>query len=220
VRPGDSLTIEAGQLTLELDAIDEIESQAHPGARYVPLTPALWTWFAAGNGDPQRSRYLLAAARRLDAAARQVHEIEMLRDRLTDQEAQAYALRRTLFALIGAVEVGVIALGRACDMVRRASDLIGSTTEVPGSVNAKWEALNAIRNAYEHIEDRALGQVQRRPHPDALTIFDQVELLTHNRVTYGPHALELGDEIPSLIVDVRAFLKKVAGGDERADARR
>jgi hypothetical protein len=56
----------------------------------------------------------------------------------------------------------VIALGRGCDMVARAPELLGSAATVPTSISSSQEALTAIRNAYEHIEDRALGQVKKR----------------------------------------------------------
>jgi hypothetical protein len=118
-----------------------------------------------------------------------------------------------LFRLIGAVESAVVALGRSCDMVARAPELLGSTATVPASVSSSREALTAIRNAYEHIEDRALGQVKKKPHPDALTIFDQSELLTHDRIKYGSHSLDLAHEVSALLADAREFLKEAAGGE-------
>jgi hypothetical protein len=185
VGPGEELRFDEGSITLELDAIDDVERQGRTG--YVPVTPTLWTWFQVGAHDPAKVRYLLAAARRLDAAAQRVAEIEELRTELGTLDGQALALRRTVFRLIGAVESAVIALGRGCDMVARATELLGSTATVPLSISSSQEALTAIRNAYEHIEDRALGRVNKKPHPDALTIFDQSELLTHDRIRYGNH---------------------------------
>ena len=35
---------------------------------YAPLAPTLWTWLSIGSESQIRFRYLLAAARRLDAA--------------------------------------------------------------------------------------------------------------------------------------------------------
>lgn len=65
----------------------------------------------------------------------------------------------------------MIALGRACDMIVKAADLdlVGCKAAVPSSISSRHDALRAIRNAYAHIEDRALGQVNRRPNPAALT---------------------------------------------------
>ena len=57
-------------------------------------------------------RYPLAAARRLDAAAQRVAEIEELRSDLEGLAGQALALRRTVFRLVGAVESAVIASTR------------------------------------------------------------------------------------------------------------
>jgi hypothetical protein len=54
--------------------------------------------------------------------------------------------------------------------------LLGSAPTVPTSISSSQESLTAIRNAYEHIEDRALGQVNKKPHPEALTIFRSVRV--------------------------------------------
>lgn len=79
------------------------------------------------------------------------------------------------------------------------------------SLSSSQEAFTAIRNAYEHIADRALGQVNRKPHPDALTIVDQSELLSHDRIKYGGPSLDLVHEDPGLLADAREFLKEAAG---------
>ena len=71
-----------------------------------PRHAALWTWFQARAHDPVKVRYPLAAARRLDAAAQRVAEIEELRSDLEGLADQALALRRTVFRLVGAVESG------------------------------------------------------------------------------------------------------------------
>jgi hypothetical protein len=92
----------------------------------------------------------------------------------------------------------------------RASELIGATTPVPPTIVAKRVDLGAIRNAYEHIEDRALGQVHQKPHPDALTIFEYDALLKEGHLTYTGHTLDVEEDFPKLIAEAREFLKDVA----------
>ena len=81
--------------------------------------------------------------------------------------------------------------------LRRPNKRIGSTVEVPQQIIASAIAVNQIRNAYDGIEDRAVGTVFGKPHADALTIFDQAQLLTHNRVAYGKPRLDLTLRFPS-----------------------
>ena len=207
VAPGERLTLEA--LTVELDYLDSLEEPSESG--YVPLTPVLVTWYSCGQHDPAKVRYLLAAARRLDEANRRLIDVEQHRNALGADGLAGPAIRGHVNALIGGVESAVIALGRAIDMVDRAGQLIGATTAVPASVTTHKPAITAIRNAYEHIEDRALGLERRRPHPDALTIFDYRRLLGHNAIVYGANSLGLSDDVPQLLQDVRAFFKTVAG---------
>ncbi|WP_344593464.1 hypothetical protein [Actinomadura vinacea] len=210
VRPGDQLKLV--DVTVHIDHIDSQESATASG--HVPLTPVLWTWLSIGQGhDPTRTRYLLAAARRLDTANRLLMVMEDRRNQLNQDELGGPQIRRCFFDLVGAVEMAVVALGRAVDMVRQAPDLVGCTVPVPAQVVSSWPALHQIRNAYEHIEDRALGQVHQQPHPDALTIFDQRQLLTHDVLVYGQHRLDVAEEIPNLLAEVRQFLKDaVANG--------
>ncbi|WP_300010992.1 hypothetical protein [Pseudonocardia sp.] len=211
LRPGDDFSIEPGGLEIELDAIDEREATAFADGEYVPITPVLWIWMSIGaGGADDKVRYLLAAARRLDAANVLLGDVERRRQVLAGDGLAGPAIRRELFGLISAVELAVVALGRVCDMIEKASSMLHSTVSVPPTVIAKQAAVNSIRNAYEHIEDRALGTVFGKPHPDALTIFNHVDLLQHDRISYGSASLDLKADMPALISEARQFLKDVA----------
>lgn len=205
VRPGNEFVLE--EIQVNLDYVDEWEGQGVDG--YVPLTPVLFTWMSFGphHSDNER-RYLLAAARRLDQAEalfQRVNEIRQL------EPEGAPAVRRAAFALIGAVELAVVSLGRAVAMCTQTRAAIRSTVPVPTDITSRRVALREIRNAYEHIEDRALGTVQRTEHPDALTIFNHHEVLVDGVIGYGNHRLDLQSDIPTLIAATRQFLKDVAG---------
>jgi hypothetical protein len=114
--------------------------------------------------------------------------------------------------MLSSVEMLVVALGRVIDMVCSAGTAIGCAVPVPASVDAKKDAVRALRNAYEHIEDRALGQVNGKPDPQALTIFDYEPLLKEDVLAYGRHRLGVTDEIPGLFADMRQFIKDVVSG--------
>jgi hypothetical protein len=204
VRPGDNLEVHP---TMELDTIDEFESRGISG--YVPITPVLFTWLTMmpqPTGD--KPRYLLAAARRLDLAESLFRRVEELRH--SDPEG-APAVRRAIFELVGATELAVVSLSRAMDMCVKARLDIGATTVVPPAITLRRAAVTAIRNAYEHIEDRALGQVWNKPHPDALTIFDHVSVAEDGLIRYGSHRLDLMADVPQIIAATRQFLKAAAG---------
>lgn len=205
VRPGDQLVIE--DLQMQLDYVDEWEGQGVDG--YVPLTPVLWTWmtFGAGHSDDRR-RYLLAAARRLDQAQTLFQRIEELRQSAPEG---APAVRRGVFELVGATELAFVSLGRAVDMCRQAGAKIGATAPVPSDITTNWAAVREIRNAYEHIEDRALGNVRSNPHPDALTIFNHNRVVIDGVIEYGAYQLDLATDVPRIIEATRQFLKEVAG---------
>jgi len=210
VRPGDAVTFEEGALVIELDAIDSAESEGASG--YVPITPALWTWLAMTSQDDEvRFRYLFAAARRLDAANVLLSDVERRRAEAAQEGLAGPAKRRALFGLISATELAIVAVGRVCDMVVKARERIGTDVAVPPTLASKAEAVTKIRDSYEHVEDRALGNVRRKPHQDALSIFNHEELVIHGRARYGSHSLDLAHDVPTLIAEARQFLKDVAG---------
>ena len=208
LEPGEAFTIE--QLTVELEHIDEQEKPTESG--YVPLTPVLWSWLSIGERHESLYRYLLAAARRLDQANEMLMVVERHREAANGSADVGPAFRRQIFALIGAVESTVVALGRAMDMAKKAADRIGATARLPDSITGLAASVKAIRDAYEHIEDRALGLVHGKPDPVALTIFDHHTLLAEDTIVYGEHRLSLDRDLPTLIAATRTFLKDAARG--------
>jgi hypothetical protein len=196
--------------------LDHIDSQEEPTASgYVPLMPVLWAWLMIGAGDADdaraaRIRYLLAAARRLDAVNALLMLIEERRTELAAPPTFGPTIRRAFFDLIGNVEMAVVALGRVVDMIIGAADRVGTTGAVPVRIVDAAEAVKAIRNAYEHVDERALGQVLGRPHAYALTIFDHQDLIQNDRIVYGAHQLDLRSQVPLLLREAREFIKTAA----------
>jgi hypothetical protein len=74
---------------------------------------------------------------------------------------------------------------------------------LPATITAKALALRDIRNAFEHVEERALGNVWGKPDADALSIFDQTDLLTRGVLTYASHRLDLRSEVLPMLLDAR-----------------
>ncbi|CAM5730368.1 hypothetical protein MAUB1S_02372 [Mycolicibacterium aubagnense] len=68
-----------------------------------------------------------------------------------------------------------------------------------------------MRDAYEHIEERAIGLVKGLPHVDALTIFDHVRIVQDGVIAYGSHQFDLASDAPAIIAAARDFLKAAAG---------
>jgi hypothetical protein len=110
---------------------------------------------------------------------------------------------------VGDIELTVVALSRAIDMAIRLSELAPISTSVPTSVASTVVTLTELRNAYEHIEDRAQGRVRMQPDPQALTIFDWSSLFQDDAITYAGSRLELKN-VPSILLDTRTFLKEAA----------
>jgi len=212
IRPGDSIVFEEGAITAELDAIDAREQATESG--YAPLAPVLLAWFKFGREgwDDGVVRYALAAARRLDMANELLirsRDVEALINE--NPEMPGPDLRRAMFNMLGTVELAVISLGRALTMIRDAPEKLTVPFTIAAALEDAYPAINAIRNAYEHIEDRAFGTVHGSPHADALTIFSYERLLHEDVIVYGSHELNLAEQVPKVLAEARAALKLMLG---------
>lgn len=212
LRPGDNFTLSGKKIT----TLDLVDSWARPQEfGYAPITDTVWTWFTIVHiPDSEARRYVLAVARRLDSAHRRFVRVRQLREEIgamTEQDPGP-RIRALLFELIGEMESAVVAIGRAVDMVAGApSSLSLATPPVPRSVTIRRDTIREFRNAYEHIDDRALGRVRGQPNPTALTIFDQHQLLERNRLRYGSHSLHLERDIGILFRQCRRYVKQLTG---------
>jgi hypothetical protein len=203
---GESLLFPAGSITVYLRDVDLVSRRGPDG--YAALADPMWVWLIAGPQVNQLAfRYLFAAARRLDTA----HTLNaQLLDALNRSDENFYGARQRVFQALALAEVMCVAIGRVVDMLLRAEELTGLTAVIPPRLDASRRAVREIRNAFEHIEDRAQGTVRGNPHPDALSIFDQRDLLSTGVVRYGPYAIDVVNELPPMILEARRCLLDLA----------
>jgi hypothetical protein len=212
---GYQFTIDAGDLVVELEWIDQMFPPGDDG--YAPITNTIWTWMTIGPvaGAETLTRYLLSASRRLDAAHRSFTRIRNGIDAL-DPSGPGPHTRLAVFEIVGDIETTVVALSRAIDMAVSVGTLATITTPVPTSLTSIRPTITAIRNAYEHIEDRAKGRAHGSfTAEEALTIFDWTSLFEEDAISYAGMRLELSD-LPGLLLDTRAFLKVAANEGKEA----
>jgi hypothetical protein len=192
-----------------LISIQDIDRHATPGPDgYAPITNTIWTWLSIGNPTgPQLFQYLLAAARRLDGTHDLLMQISSI---MTGLHGGFLGLRGQIFRAISLAEILVVGLGRTVDMLDGLQQHFAITSPLPGSIDSRKAGVRQIRNAFEHIEDRALGQVNGRPHQDALTIFQQRDFVAQGKLTYASHSLDLKTELPQMLVDARNYIYSVA----------
>jgi hypothetical protein len=207
VRPGDSVTFEEGSITAELDAIDDREQATESG--YAPLTSVLSAWFSFGreHWDDNAVRYVLAAARRLDMANEMFIKVREIEAEINAGDLPGPQLRRRVFLIVGCIELAVISLGRAIMMILSAPERLRVVVPIPEEITRSYPAINAIRNAYEHIEDRAFGTVHGSASPQALSIFNYDTLFREDVIVYGPHTLDLTQQVETVLIEARATLK-------------
>ena len=154
-----------------------------------------------------------AAAYRLDAAEHLLRRAGAIRSLLsTEDSLGGPQLVAKVDELIHLVQEGVVALARCIALVKEGVTLSTFPVTLQSAIAAHEMAIKAIRDAYEHIDERALGRVARNVVDDwAYMIFDHRPLITNGVVEYLDHQLDLA-EVPEVLGQCRAAIKMLAGG--------
>jgi hypothetical protein len=211
---GERLAFKPGAIHF---AVSDIDCRALRGPDgYARITNTIWTWLSFGNdAKPDVLRYLLAAARRLDGA----HALLKQAMALHDEDAVNFTAKRDqMFLSLSLSEVFVVALSRTIDMLDGIRGEFSLATPLPSLLAEKKGGLTDMRNAFEHIEDRALGRVRGKAHADALSVFEQGGF-PQKGLSYAGKTLDLDKEALLLLLASRQFILDAAieiGGPGRA----
>jgi hypothetical protein len=196
---GEEFHLRPGSVQITIQDVDRVAKSGPDG--YTTITNTVWTWLSVGAPTaPTLFRFLLSASRRLDTA----HSLYTLVEGALGSFSGPHPHQREqAFAALGFSELLCVALGRAVDMLQKIPTEFSVDLQLPATITGKALALREIRNAFEHIEDRALGKVRGKTNDDALSIFDQRDLITRGVLTYASHSLALRSEILPMLVDAR-----------------
>ena len=208
VEPGvKKLVLPPGNLKITIQDIDR-ESQSDSYG-YSTVSNTIWTWLQVGPfRDEELFRFLFAAARRLDTA----HGLcTIVLDELAKGSDEPFIkFRARLFRALGYAEQMCVAFNRAVVLMEKIASQFSTSTNVPVAIDAIQPKLKEIRDAFEHIEERAMGEVFHKPNPDALSIFVQKDFFPSGILSYSSHSLDLKAELVPALIAGRQFIIDVA----------
>ena len=205
---GETLEFPPGSVSVTMADVDRYSEIDDSG--YAPVANAVWTWLAIPppEHDEVFVNYLEAMARRLDAA--HVHCSGALRGLAKYPNEMGFRAREARFDALGDAESMCLALRRAVGMIEQAPVAISAPSRVPKEVSAISASVLALRNAFEHIDERSVGKAPREVPEDAMSVFDQSEFFTSGVLRYAGHALDIrGQVIPALVAG-RRFIVEAA----------
>ena len=204
---GGRVVFPPGSLRITLADVDRDNTPGLDG--YASIANTIWTWLTAGpSPDEKMYHYLFAMARRLDTAHKLcVASLNLLHKRPDNSSLPG---RAQLFEAFGYAELMCVAFNRAIEMIRFFPSQFSASLAVPNSVVALSPALTQIRHAFEHIEDRAMGQVRNKHHQEAASIFHQPDFFKAGVLRYANHSLNLVTEVLPALVAGRQFIFEVA----------
>jgi hypothetical protein len=203
---GESLQFRPGSVRFSIYDADRYGETGPDG--YKPITNTIWTWLSFGSPtQPALFRHLLAGARRLDGAHALLADMTRV---ITNLSGGFIGKRSQIYQALAMAEILIVSVGRTVDLLDGLATRFGVTVPLPPLIESKKAGIREMRNAFEHIEDRALGQVRGHPHPDALSVFEQRAFLSQGKLTYAAHSLDLRSELPQIMLTARQYVFEVA----------
>ena len=206
VPAGKRLVIRRGDLSFDSDEIDSRSPKGRGG--YAPVADTIWTWYRImGAKDQGLLMMLLAAARRLDAT----HVFwSATMDALEESATLAGIERRsTLFRALAMAEVTVISLSRAVAMLYRLEEKFSLELQISQEIHSFRDTLRQMRNALEHIDDRAVGEARDGTTDSAMSIFFQPLFVDNGVLTYAGQGVVFTTGVPVALGHCREVLISV-----------
>lgn len=178
---------------------------------YRPLTYAVMAW---GNFHDQlhdeRFWYFSSLARRLDFAHIQ---FERVRSGIDALQVQLDYELETAMEVLADAEAAVTALHTAIKMSRSLEEEFGGTPFLETVSTAQCQAIRQLRNSYEHVDARAMGQIDPSKSVDLTTAHSLFfsadfgrQLVEGRRLSYGEWTFEIDGEASAVCVSLRSYV--------------
>ncbi|MYC37264.1 MAG: hypothetical protein F4X66_10195 [Chloroflexi bacterium] len=207
VNAGDELIIRPGGMVVNSDEIDALSPKGFGG--YAPIANTIWTWYRIVGEQVGFFVYLFALARRLDAA----HAAWELAIQERDKARNEGAIGRRIgfFRALSEAEVAIITLHRGMNMLLRFNGVFPLGLEIPDSLKTLDPVVKEMRDAFEHIDERAQGKINQRGQMDAeaLTIFDQPDFIESSILHYRGKDLHFEDDVLVALLSCRELVLKI-----------
>lgn len=209
VGPGEEFAIRPGGLVIDSREIDEYHNPIGVGG-YRPITNTVWTWHRFAKEQLGVFLFFFALARRTDVA----HALWVSAIQARDEARKEAGIphRHAHFYAFSAAEVAIIALGRCYRMVGVLVEKYRPGMDLPDSVTKTQEAVLEMRNAFEHIDERAEGRVGGgKFDADALSIFNQPDFAQASILRYKNYELNFESDVIAALIDCRELIMDAIG---------
>ena len=206
VPAGKRLMIKAKDLSFSSDEIDARSPKGRGG--YAPVADTLWTWYRLmGANDQSFLLMVLAAARRLDAT----HGFWSATMDALDESATLAGIERrsTLFRALSMAEVTVISLSRSVQMLYGLEERFDLGLRIPEEIDSLRATLRRMRNAFEHIDERAMGAARDGTAESAMSVFFQPHFVDQGVLTYAGEGMLFTEGMPLALGHCREVIMSV-----------
>ena len=218
VRPGERFELPKGAVQISLDGIEAFYQDLDPDRPHGSMAAVVRVWQkTAGIDPPELGLIVQAAAHRLDAAAYLMPRLLTVGESLRSDGEGGPRLVAAIDEYVHLVQGVVVALARCVALIERSRDLPGFELPRWDAIDRHGPALKDIRDAYEHIDERAFGRAWKAEDDRNLMIFDHTLLVREGIIVYFDHRLDVAD-LTDVIAACRSAVKGLIGGPPAPNA--
>jgi hypothetical protein len=194
---------------VEIEIKGKVQQPPRPDG-YRPITDPQWVWGQMlGVPSEEAWRTFWSAARRLDTGHRQVERIRAAIEDLPPLGSPAG--RQAAQEVIGDAEMAVWAIDKALDIAVAIQGRYRIEGAFPSIIEEKRPLVEALRDHYSHIDERAYGKVKEKPDATAEEAFEFAAIISRREFTNGWEALGLDQEATDLCIATRDYLVRAWG---------
>jgi hypothetical protein len=195
----------SGPQPVELRINAKIEQPARSDG-YRPITDPLWVWATILGSFPSDGswRVFVSAARRLDSAHRQIERVRAGIDDLPPMGSPAG--RWAMHAVIGDAEMAIWALDKSLDLAVQIQGRYRIPGTFPKIITEKRPIVGALRDHWSHIDERAVGKVNKKKDPTAENAWEYPAIFNDRAFTDGTDSLGVDQESTDLCIATRDYL--------------
>lgn len=212
VRPGERFELPEGSVQITLDEIEQFYRDVDPERPSGSMAAVVRVWHSTRAIEPpELARTAQAAAHRLDAAVHLLERGRAIGRTLREEDTGGPRLVATIDEYLHLVQEGIVALARCVALLDHARNLAGFPVSMQAEIERHRGTLKDLRDAYEHIDERALGRSRGSTDDRNLMIFDHSSLVRDGVIAYFDHELRV-EELHEVIAACRSALKEAIGG--------
>ena len=196
---GVRIAFEPGGMSFSINDIDNYYNPPQKGG-YKLVSNTIWTWYRIITDEKDFLLFLSSFAQRTDTSHALWSSAVEAWEKASNEES-GISQRHGYFNSFSMAQLAIVSISAAYRMARTLIDKWCPDLDMPNSIANTFDAIRQIRNAFEHIDERAASQKM-----DDLSIFQQKNFESTSEIRYKNYRLIFKEDLIQPLLDCRELI--------------